>query len=808
MKYETSDLLNESYKFGLTLLRIHKKASKGIISFLIMKLTINGNIIMHILFIIISSMGLLILSNNFIPDYNKHKYLSNILRLLTPFYITEKLNLSHHSYIIICFLIMIFCIFRYIYLAHFIYKVNHVHINHIYNIKMNVFVIVINHIVYVLFSYIIEFLSYIYYIEILPNNFIIKKDQNITLIMHKIFIIINGILILIYNINNYIFILLINKVATNYNDSYSVKFKFSQPKFYILIVIQNFSLVHPLQCYIGGKSTKFWYITFNIIPFILLLWLYLISYKLYNYNNIINSILSFIGEYCFISIIIEFIFYIFSINQKNYKELLYVFFIKILVSICIFYCLNMAYRKLMIKKIKKRLFYNNPHSLPFNKDLIISILFLRELIQQKKINDLEKINQFLIEHKKQCINYNCVCKIINVKSNYNYIKENKMVFFDDLINKINFYIESILIHYNFQNNFNMSILLCEHFFLFKHNPIISYSILQTLLHYNYKCLNKKEIIIIYELMNKYINFSLNEKIKKLNNEKDNRNQSKINKINKENEIKHYINLLIKLKKIIKYMITYSSKFIQIITLKDNYENSNLVEMNENNEISFILSPYLNQKLINKIILFFSREIILTSNIEKYLYDLKDYNKSLTYEFLYKIFLFADLFWNGEIPNKLINIFYTFTLKKNHNLYPIKIYPQVYKILENKYNNELMSLDEKKYYLLCKYTQELKIIYISESLVKKLDYNISDIINKEFDRLLLNDLITAHENAIKQYFIFKQNNIMKDKLKFIFNSKKYMIKTKMNSTLQIGIDKNILIISTFEINLRGFNYPQN
>ena len=793
MKYEISDLLKERYKYGLSILRIHKKANKGVILFLTLKLVIYDNIIIHILFSIISSMGLLILSNDFIPDYNKYYYLSNTFRFFTPFSITEKLNISHYSYIILCLLIIIICIIRLIYLINFIYKINHFRITDIYNIKMNKFIIILNHIVYILFSYIIEFLSYIYYIELLPTKFIIQKSQKINIKIHRLFFVINGIFILIYNINNYIFISLINKTAAN--DSYSVKFKFSHSKIYILIIIQNFSLVHPLQCYLRDKTIKFWCIIFNIIPFILLLWLYLISYKLYNYNNIFNSILSFIGEFSFTSIIIEFLLYIFSFNQENYKQLLYIVFIKIIISICIFFGLNKSYGKIMIRKIRKRLFYSNPYSLPFNNNLITSILYLRELIQQKKIKYLEQINEFLIVHKKQCINFNCGCKIISIKNNC--IEGDKIYFLDESINKLNYYIESILIHYNFQNNFNLSLLLSEHFFLFKNNPIMSYSILQTLLHYNYNNLNKNEIVIIYELMNKYINYSLNEKIKKINFEKCNQNNSTINEINKEIEIRIYIDLLIKMKKIIKYMIYYSQKFIKIITHKDNYENSMIGKINEiNNEISFLFSPYLNQKIISKIILFFSREIILTQSIEKYLYGLKDYNKILTYEFLYKIFLFADLFWNGKIPLKLINIFYSFTL--NRNLYTIKINPQIFEILESKYNENFFLID-KKYYLLFKYTQELKIIYISESFIQKLNFNKDDLINKEIDRMLLNELIIPHENSIKQYFILHQNNILKNKLKFIFDNKKYMIKTKMNSTLQIGINKNILIISIFDIN---------
>ena len=41
MKYEISDILNEQNKYGLTLLRIHKKADKGVRPYLILKFVYN-----------------------------------------------------------------------------------------------------------------------------------------------------------------------------------------------------------------------------------------------------------------------------------------------------------------------------------------------------------------------------------------------------------------------------------------------------------------------------------------------------------------------------------------------------------------------------------------------------------------------------------------------------------------------------------------------------------------------------------------------------------------------------------------------
>ena len=796
MKYEISDILNDRYKYGLTMLRMHKKANKGILSYLILKISIYDYYIIHILFLIISSMGLLILCNDFYPDYSQHIYLSNWLRYLTPYSFVKKLHISHFEYIIICLIIFIICIFRILYLYHLIYRVNHFHSTEVYNINENLIIRILNHISYVFFSYIIEFLSYIYYIELFPNDFVIKKGSNVSEIIHKLFFVLNGIFILIYNINNYFFILMINKPTAD--STYPVRLKIPSSKRYLLIFIQNFSLIHPMQCYFSDDINRIWCIVYIVIFFLILIWAYFITIKLYNYDNLFNSLLSFIGEFCFVSVIIEIILYFLSIKHDKSKELICFIITKFIITICLFFGLKKIYQKLMLKILNKRLFYNNPYNHPFDINMINSFLFLKELFEQKNMKYLSKVHLLFVEHKRQCTNFNCGCKIIKIKNNL--LKGDKMIFIEDLNRKLIYFIESILIHYNFQNNFELSILLSEHFLSYKKNPIMSYSILQTLLHYNHHNLKKKHLITIYESMNKYINYFLREKTKKINTEKYEGTIYNLNKMIREAELKQNFNLLLKIKKAIKFMVYYSKKFINIIKHKENYENSTQIKIDEiYNEIKYINSPYLNKKIINEILNFIYKEILYTSDIQKYLYDLEEYNKILTYEFLYKIFLFVDYFWNGKIPDKLLNIFYAFT--SNRNLYTVEINHEIYQILESRYN-EIFNLSERKYYLLFKYTKGIKISYVSESLTRKLHYRQTDLINNEIDILLIKDLIEPHDNIIKQYFILNQNYVSKDQSKYIFDNDGYMINAKISSTLQIGLNKNILMIVTVEISQKS------
>ena len=81
----------------------------------------------------------------------------------------------------------------------------------------------------------------------------------------------------------------------------------------------------------------------------------------------------------------------------------------------------------------------------------------------------------------------------------------------------------------------------------------------------------------------------------------------------------------------------------------------------------------------------------------------------------------------------------------------------------------------------------------------MDYKQKNLINNDLSSLLVKDLREPHNNAIKQYFILQQNNILKDAYKYIFDSKEYLIHSRINGTLQIGINQNILIILTIELN---------
>jgi hypothetical protein len=267
-----------------------------------------------------------------------------------------------------------------------------------------------NHIAYIFFSYIVEFLSFIYYIEFFPNDFIIKKDTKINATIHRIILIFNTIFIIVYNINNFFCVSFANRPLAE--KTYPFKMKIPKAKLIILIIFQNICVLHPLQFYLNKKANRIWCISYIIIIFLFLLWLYFISFKKYNYDNFLNSLLSFIGDFCFVSIVIEMILFLFSIKHKNSIEIILYSTVKIMANICLFICLKKIYLIIMMKTINKRLFYNNPYNYPFDINMIRSVLFLRELFENKNMKYLSIIQGYIIEHQKQCSNYNCVCKLL------------------------------------------------------------------------------------------------------------------------------------------------------------------------------------------------------------------------------------------------------------------------------------------------------------------------------------------------------------------------------------------------------------
>ena len=783
MKYEIYDMINEEYQYGLTILRVHNKIKHQLIVKALLILPVHNNLVINLIFVIINSMSTITLCSDFNNVKKQNIYLSKFLNLFTPLGWAEKLRIDNLTYIIMCSIIMFLCLIRTLYLILITIKIKDIHITQVYDIKINKIINILNHIVYCIFGYIVQFLSFIFYIELFPKQFIIKKDYNQNKNLNTAFIVLNFVFIVIYNFYNYLFIRL--GILQKNKIKLSVQMKVHKIKFYYYIFFQNLSLIQAIPYCLSGNATKIWNISFSLFIIILTSLIYLIYAKSFNYKNIINNIISFFGNFCFSSLLLELILYLASMTYKNYKQLVAFTFIKLIMSVCLYNILDDIYGKLMIRQVKRELFNKDANNFSFDHELMEYILYLREII----INDdpilIRAINYFEL-HQKNCQNKYCSCKIIKfAKTN----KENIDTILKYNKQQLIHFIDSIFIKLDYSHNFKLALILSEHYYLFKNNYIIAYSILQIFLHNEYKNLDISQAVCIYHNMEKYINAILKSKMDKINKYKYKNDRRALLEESNEVELKKYFNPILKLKKITKLMIIYSSEKSEIIKQKQNFESTIKVEYDETDgETHSINSQILNQHFISEMVNYLKSENIQTIYLKKLLYDLKEFKKILSLEFLFKCIIFIDYFWNAEIPDELIEILYGFT--NNKNLYSSTITNELYDILATKFNHENYTT---KYYILIKYTKGLIISYITECLIRKLNLKKENIKNKDLSSLFFKDFIIPHNNAVNQYYMTKQRSVMYQAKNHFFNDRRYMVSNCMDSTFQVGINKNILIL---------------
>ena len=787
MKYELYDMIDKKYEYGLKILRIHNKIKHSLFIKALLILPIHNNIIMNIFFLVINSMSTIILCNDFKYEENQTVYLTKYLNFLTPYGWIERLSINNTAYLIICGIFIILCLIRTFHLLYITYRINRIHITKIYNIKINRVINIMNHITYIFFSYIIQFLSFIFYIEIFPDTFKIKKNSSYENI-NIAFIVINFIFIVIYNLYNYLFIRL--AVLPKNDEKLSFQLWVPSTKFFSYLAFENLSLLQPLPFCLNKKGTEIWNICFSLFIIFISSLIYFISLKTFNYNNIINNIISFFGNFCFISLILELILYFSNLNYTNYKQLISFTLIKLIMALCLYYILDDIYGKLMIREVKRELFNKDSNNFNFNKKILGYILYLRDMISNNNPILIRAIKYFGI-HQENCQNKYCSCKIIKFskmeESDIDIsLKNNKQ----QLIH----FMDSILIQMDFNKSFSFAYIVSEHFYIFKKNYIMSYSILQTLLHNNHQNLPLIKTVYLYHTMEKYIKAIVKEKMTKMDFSKEKKDKFEIYECNKEHELKKYFNPILKVKKINKLMIQYATKKNELVKHKQNFESTIRLDIDENDgEIHMIMSPVLNKGFISTIIDYLKYENSQTKDLKKLLIDLKEFKTILSLEFLFKCILFIDYFWNAQIPNELIEILYGFSRKKN--LYSTNVNSKIYEELKKKYNSENYNA---KYFMLLKYTKGLSISYITESLIRKLNLLKENIKNKDLSSLFIKDLVTPHNKAVNQFFISKQHCVITDKKFHFFNNKKYMISNILNSTFQIGINKNILILCQIQL----------
>ena len=350
-----------------------------------------------------------------------------------------------------------------------------------------------------------------YYIYFFKNKFVINPEH-INKIEIIIIMIINTILIVIYNFQNYIYIKCSNKNYT-FNDSEVIlgtqnkkafensfiSFRVTKLSNICFTLLKNAPLIQNIENYIEDDYTKYYKITISIILALLIIILIREKLYFYNYINLINHLVAVFTIFCFYSIILDIIFYL-SKHEFSFwlAELIY-----ILEKLLLSYISNLLIIYHCNKYLKKKIIYilfkekNKKETNTF----INAFIYLNQIMIQIKEKDDYNQNIFLINflnsHITKCKKPDCNCKLLSL----NLQKEEKA---SNILSILNYLYESSFIEYDYYNNYDLTILLAEHYCHLVNNPTMAFSFVISLLIRQKKNLTRMNKIVLFELCEKYI----------------------------------------------------------------------------------------------------------------------------------------------------------------------------------------------------------------------------------------------------------------------------------------------------------------
>jgi hypothetical protein len=302
--------MEENYdiiKYINVLNRLTKKTAtyEGLI--IIKKQYFTDNYFYYFLCLLTRFISLLALSGDYSDIYgnkNNVRSFQSYLKSLSFHNIIKNFNLSQETYSIISIIIAILFAIRFLMDFYIVKQIMNAKETENWPLP-NKYMIIMDHIVFILFPYIIEFLSFIFYIYFFPQTFIIKSNSNnnssIIIVM-----ILNLILIIGYNLDNYIYIICSNRkfTITIFDSNFSefnknkinkkVSYKCQNHIIYLIIFLQNFILFLTIENYFNKRYKIYLKILCSILLFLSILIIFFGLSNTYNYSNYINHSISII----------------------------------------------------------------------------------------------------------------------------------------------------------------------------------------------------------------------------------------------------------------------------------------------------------------------------------------------------------------------------------------------------------------------------------------------------------------------------------------------------------------------------------
>ena len=780
----------ERSKYTQVVQHVHKNIPVYVPFLLMMKIDFTENFAFFFASYFFRFVGIIIHCGNFaIEEYQVfgNKTLSKWMRNITVYKLVDLLGISNMGYIVISLIIFVLFAVRMFLYGTTIYKINSK--KDIESIRPHRFQIFMDHIVFIFFPFLLEFLSFSVYIFILPNRFIIKKDANT--LMNVIVCILNIILIICYNINGVIYMTCVNRPLTDKRTP--VKYRYSEKKFYLLYLLQNTIIFESLILYIQGTPLKIYRIIVVILFAGIFIGLFFTSLYTFNYPTLLNNFVDILAIFCFYSILIEVVLYFLKYDITDYLSLFFFTLIKVIIAICFQYMSNTLNINFLLSYSKSELFKINKE---IEDNIVYEVfLFIYDMMKNIKNSKGDASSQNLLNiiflHQAECHQMNCKCKIIQIiPYGENYEKN----FIPNLIERSSFLVESAFVQIDYSNDYDLTLLLCEHYCYFKDNPIMAYSMVQTLLHFNYERLKLMQLIQLYEVADKYIDVSLNMAEIQLTRDLEAGNKAGFNQILKENRFKEIFFMLQKIKKIKKIMYTYAQNEITIIKYKELIEESIKIHKDEETgEIRKITTSFLTSSNIGKILKLLENEVEIYKDLFDYIEQLN--GQKLPIEFYYKCFLFAELFWGGKITEQIVPTMYSFT--NDRNMYSTNLNPSVYFILRQRYA-DLNLQGNSTYNAIFKYTKGMRIEYYSEPLANRLGFHQSDVVKQNIDVLLPKDLGAPHNTAVLRFLISKQNRVFPKIKNFMFDKYNQIYNSTIYGASLPGLGRNLMILIVIEL----------
>ena len=825
-------MYDHNSKYNDILNRLKKDFSFQEAVFLIIKKYFTNNVFYYSLCAFFRFIPLLLISTDYshiFEKYNNSKLFQKILRKFTLYNIIDYFHISFRKYVIINSIIYFSFLVRLITYLYLVWKINIHKYTNIWPFPGK-YRIISDHIHCLIFPYIIEYLSFSYYIFFLPDKFIIKLNDGDKYLL-IIIMIINLILIINYNIINNIFSFCCNKIfdSTIY-DAYKrpgakIAYRCSDLVFFIFMFLQNLSLILEIERYINNYKYKIIYKI--IITFILLLIISIIfisRMNQYKYTYFFNIFVNIIVLFSFYSIILDFIISICKYNiQSELFEIIYIL-LKIFISYLTYSLYILRTQKYLGGKIINILFREK--NFQKKKYFLDSFYFLNELMinikEKKNIISSHLFIDFINNHMINCNKQVCNCKLIeNLLINFNIEKLQNYI--PEILNIFNYLYESIFITSDYYNKLEIAILLSEHFCYLKDNPVMAFSIINNIFQKNKTKLTKYQKISIYELSQKYIYYISAKDKQEIN---KNKNDSLMTK-QKEYYFKSFYNNLIISYKIKKLAFNYIDNLLKLLKYKNIFDDSltfHLDEFNENiisveldflskvssieNNININEKNKINKKTnLNNIICLLRKEnlyhVNLTNSIGKF-----ELIKDMPLFIIFKYYIFYDILDGGKIPEKTASKLHYFLSDKIH-LYKSNITLDEYSILKNLYYKQNNKKDSK-YFAIFEFKKDLSSKYFSEECALKLCFKQKDIINKTIGNLMPQEFAKSHKNMLKQRIISEQSRYFFYKKGFLFDSSRTILYSiNFESLLIYNISKTLIIISEINFkNKNAFNFMLN